>query len=184
QQDRNKARVICEELLNDPAARNHRAQVYYQRGLVNKSDKDFAAARSDFEAAMGVQPESRYAALAGIELALLTADEGALEDALTQLRAIASTRVDAVGAEAQYRTGELLAHARRYAEAREALLRVGYVFADDASLWNARSLLSLGRINEAEARNEEARRYYEKVITQYGGSDEAREAQTRREMLK
>ena len=182
QQDRNKALVICQEVLTDPGARTFRAEAYYRKGLVHKADKKFAEARQAFESARSAQPEDRYAVLSSIELAVLTAEDGKLEEALGLLREIASTRVDAVGAEAQFHIGELLMHEHRYDEAREALLRVGYVYTD-AGLWHASALLRLGRISEAEAKTEEAKQYYGKVLEQYGGSEQAREARTRLEIL-
>jgi TolA-binding protein len=68
-------------------------------------------------------------------------------------------------------------------EAREALLRVGYVFAD-AATWNACALLQLGRNAEAAGDVSAARGHYEKTIREYSGTDEAKEAQRRLEMLK
>ena len=183
QQDRSKALAISEEVLADPSARPFRSQLHYRRGLIFKTDKQYDMARKEFESARTAQPQDRAASLAAVELAVLTAEEGKLEKGLSDLHAIASTRVDVVGAEAQYHIGELLTRAERWEEAQEALLRVGYVFAD-ASLWNARALLLLGRNAEAQGKHGDARMHYEKVLKQYAGSDEAREAQRRMEMLK
>ncbi len=183
QQDRNKALATCQDLLSDPVARGARARIYYKRGLTYKADGNPTAARQDFSAAQAAQPQDPYAVLSAIELAVITAQDGNLDDAVASLTTIASSRVDAIGAEAQYRMGEELWNARRYAEAEETLLRVGYVFAD-ASIWDARALLLLGRVDEALDKNDEARLHYRKVIEQYAGSDEAGDAQTRLEMMK
>ncbi|MBN1448297.1 MAG: tetratricopeptide repeat protein, partial [Bacteroidetes bacterium] len=183
QQDRSKALAISEDLLSDPAARSVRSRIHYRRGLIWKADKNYPTARREFESARKAQPQDRHAALAAIELAVLSAEEGDLETGISQLRAIASSRVDAVGAEAQYRIGVLLGEAGRREEAREALLRVGYVFAD-AATWNARALILLGRNAEADGDVPTARGHFEKVLREYAGTDEAKEAQRRLEMLK
>jgi TolA-binding protein len=183
QQDRNKALLLSQELLADPAARGARARVYYKRGLTYRADRNFTAARQDFESARQAQPNDPYAVRASIEHAMITADEGQTDAALAALAAIAGSRVDDIGAEAQYRAGEILWNARRLPEAEEALLRVGYVFAD-AAMWNARALLLLGRVAETQGKMDAARRHYEKVVQEYAGSDESRDARTRLEMLK
>lgn len=182
QQDRNKALAIGEEMLKESYTRGYRSQIYYRRGLAYRADKDFAAARTEFESARSAQPQDRYAALARVEIAVLTAEEGQLEKALDELRAIATTRVDVIGAEAQYRMGSLLVDAKRNDEATEAFLRVGYVF-KDSELWNAKALLSLGRIKEAGGDRAGAKEHYQKVVVQYGGTNEAREAERRLEIL-
>lgn len=182
-QDRNAALALCQQLLDDPTARSARARVYYKRGLTHRADRNFAAARADFEAAWKAQPDNPYASRAAIEHAIIVAEEGALDSALASLRAIATSRVDDIGAEAQYRMGELLWNARRHAEAEEALLRVGYVFAD-AALWHARALLLLGKVDESLGKNDAARQHYQKLLSDFSGSDEANEARTRLEMLR
>ena len=183
QQDRNKALALCQELLNDPAARGARARVYYKRGRTYRADGNHTAAKQDFEAAQQVQPEDPYALRSAIEHAIITSEEGKTDDALAALSAIAGSRVDDIGAEAQFRKGELLWNARRLPEAEEALLRVGYVFAD-AGMWNAHALLLLGKVDEAQGKTDAARAHYQKVVQEYAGSDEAGEARTRLEILK
>lgn len=181
-QDRNTALALCQQLLDDPSARTSRARAYYKRGLTHRADRNFAAARADFAAAQKAQPEDRYAQRAAIEHAIIIAEEGAVDSATTALAAIATSRVDDIGAEAQFRMGELLWNARRHAAAEEALLRVGYVFADAAG-WNARALLLLGKLDESLGKNDAAKRHYQKLVSEFSGSDEANEARTRLEIL-
>ncbi|MFZ1729778.1 MAG: tetratricopeptide repeat protein [Bacteroidota bacterium] len=183
QQDRKKALTLCQELLADPSARSVRARVYYKRGLTYKADGNTAAASKDFEEAQAAQPLDPYSVRSAIEHALIEAQDAKVDEAVASLSSIASSRVDAIGAEAQYRMGEELWNARRYAEAEEALLRVGYVYAD-ASIWNARAFLLLGRVDEAQGKNDAARAHYRHVIQDYAGSDESNDAQTRLEMMK
>lgn len=182
-QKRDEALRLCGELLDNPKARPHRSRLFYRRGIIYRSNKLFQEARKDFEAAIQAQASDDYAVLAEIEMSVMKADEGQLDEALSRLGRIATSRVDAVGAEAQYRIGDLLINARRHGEAEEALLRVGYVFAD-AAPWNARALLLLGRLYEEQEKTEKARDMYSKVLTRFSGSDEARESSRRLEMLR
>jgi TolA-binding protein len=182
-QDRNAAMQYCEEILVHPRGRVHRARALYRRGLSYKSEKKFMEARADFTEAKTAQTGEKYAVLSEIELALLDAEEGSLDKALSALDAVAASRSDVVGAEAQYRKGELLAGAARREEAEEALLRVGYVF-PDAMPWTARALLRLGMLHEEFGANAKARSAYERITVEYAGSEEARTATRKLETVR
>ncbi|MBR9977768.1 MAG: tetratricopeptide repeat protein, partial [Bacteroidetes bacterium] len=160
-----------------------RARIYYMRGMTYRMDGNVPAARQDFLAAREAQPGDPYAVRAAIEHAVLLAEDGDADAAVSALTNIATARVDAIGAEAQYRQGMILRNAGRLPEAEEALMRVGYVFAD-AAPWNARALLMLGKVSEEMEKNEAAREHYRKVIQQFAGSREAEEARTRLEMIR
>ncbi len=182
-QDHTKALEYCEQILSHPLGRTHRSRVLYRRGLIRRTEKKFAEARVDFETARTAQPAEKHAVLADIELALLDAEEGALEKALTRLDAVATSRSDAAGAEAQFRKGELLAGAARTEAAEEALLRVGYVF-PDAMPWTARALLRLGMLYEEQAQMPKAKSTYERITAEFAGSDEAHTAARKLETLR
>ena len=118
-----------------------------------------------------------------MQLALLDADEQKPDSALRRLEGIAGSRVDVSGSESQYHIGNILLREKKFAEAEEALLRVGYVYAD-ATPWTSRALLLLGRGYETQGQMDKAREMYRKVREQFAGSDEAAEAERRMEMAK
>ncbi len=182
-QDRSQALTHCEQLLAHPRARQHKARALYRRGLIHRSEKKFTEARADFEASRAAQPQDVHAVLSEIELSLLDADEGRLDDALLRLDKVATSRTDVAGAEAQFRKGELLAGAGRVEAAEEALLRVNYVF-PDAMPWTARALLRLGKVYEEHGTVDKARSTYRKLTTDFAGSDEAAEASRKLEVLR
>lgn len=104
------------------------------------------------------------------------------DSARAELRKIAETREDDLGAEAQYRIGELYLREKRYNDAVSAFLRSKTAFAGVED-WYTLALLNLGACYEELKQKELATEMYRLVIAQHGDDDFAKTAQTRLDKL-
>ena len=92
-----------------------------------------------------------------------------------RLQAVIARRTDEVGAEAQYRIGELEAIRGEYREAVTQLLRVKYVYPGAAD-WIARAFLKLGECYIALRETAKAKEAYLAVISLHKEDEFGREA--------
>ncbi|MBL0175249.1 MAG: tetratricopeptide repeat protein [Ignavibacteria bacterium] len=173
--------IYTDMLLRGDASRPQ-AELLYLRGRAYATDANVVEAREDFLHASEIGGDDTHAALSVIELGRLEARAGRVDSALALLTALATSRTDDVGAEAQYRIGDILADANRNADAEKALLRVRYSFASSAS-WAAQSMLRLGSLYERQGNRAKAKETYTALVARYDGSEAATEAKTRLERL-
>lgn len=106
------------------------------------------------------------------------------DSARTQFLRLATTRNDELGAESQYRVGELFQREKRYNEAVEAFLKNKLNFAGIED-WYTLSLLNAGACYESLKQNDFAKEMYRLVVVRRGGEgdDFGKTAQQRLEKL-
>lgn len=167
-----------DELLSDKRSQNRIAEVSYKKGLAHLRNHDDEKAWTSFQRAIEEGRGNNFSELATIERARLKARKGNIDEAITDLTNIATTRADDIAAQAQYTIGDVLADAGNSVEAEKALLRVEYVF-PEATLWIARAQLRLGNLYETQKNEDKAKRTYEKLIATFSGTPEAQEAAIR-----
>jgi TolA-binding protein len=126
-------------------------------------------ARVEFEAAVKEGEASKNAshlARARLGLGRARIETGDLEGGIAALRAAASTRNGAVGAEAQFRIADSAFARRDYGRAIEEHLRVTLLFAAHPA-WAARSQYQLGEAYRLQGDHAEAKAAYRKCVETY-----------------
>jgi TolA-binding protein len=104
------------------------------------------------------------------------------DSARTQLALVVAARTDELGAEAQYRIGELYQREKRFEDAVQAYLKNKSAFAGIED-WYTLALTNMGACYEALKRFEEARETYRLIIAQRGEDDFGRAARERLEKI-
>ncbi|TAE28755.1 MAG: outer membrane protein assembly factor BamD [Candidatus Kapaibacterium sp.] len=104
------------------------------------------------------------------------------DSARAQFLVLASSRNDELGAEAQYRTGELFQRDKRFREAIEAFLKTTTAFAGQED-WHTLALLNAGACYEALKQNDLAKETYRLVLMRRPDDDFGKTAQQRLEKL-
>ncbi len=182
EQEADSALLIFDRLLEESATASWHQEARLGRARALVASKDVAQGRQDLASVIAEDPTSESAAQAVIERAKLDARDGQVDQALTALDSLASSRTDGMGARALVLAGNFLFAEERWEDAEKTLLRVGYVFPEEGASVS-QSYLLLGRVYEAQRQLDKARQYYRKTVEQFGGSDAAEEAQRRLEKL-
>ncbi len=104
------------------------------------------------------------------------------DSARAQFLILATSRNDELGAEAQYRRGELFQRDKRYTEAIEAFLKTTTAFAGQED-WHTLALLNAGACYEALRQTDLAKEMYRLVLTRRSEDDFGKTAQQRLEKL-
>lgn len=178
EQDPETALALYDALQQQGLIAHTTAELEFDRGRAHTMNGADDAALAAYAAARAAADEPNFADRGTIEAARILARRGSVDTALALLAPIAASRIDDVGAEAQYRTGDLLANAQRSAEAEKAWLRVGYVYPESAE-WSGKALLDLGAMYEARDKGAKAAETYRTLIVKYPGTAAAGEAQNR-----
>ena len=121
----------------------------------------------------------RIATSAQLGLGRLAEDRNELEAAERLYREVADAASNETGAEAQYRLGRLLRLTERHNEALTELDRIPTLYSGYPD-WVAQSYLEQARTYNQMGQTGEAQRLYDRVISSYGGTPFAEEAQEER----
>jgi tol-pal system protein YbgF len=154
------------------------SEAFYNIGKIYLSENDAASAERYFLRSSGYKNNNIYADKSRIELAFLLLKNNESRKAIEMLENISSTRTDNVGAEAQYRIGEIYYSAGNYKDALAAFLRIKYLFPKENDLI-AMSMLKAGLCYEAMDDMENAKKIYNDVVKLKCSDTYIKEAQTR-----
>jgi TolA-binding protein len=140
-------------------------------------------AKSDFETVVQKHTGTEYADKSLVGIGRILQGQGELSSAIETYRQVASKRNDDIGAEAQFRIGEALAHQTNLKEAVTQLLRVKYVYPGSLD-WIARAYLKLGDCYEKLDDVGKAREAYQSVLHSHKEDEFGKEADKRMKGLK
>jgi TolA-binding protein len=140
-------------------------------------ERKFAESRKRFEAFLGRHPGSPSAYRARFGIAWAAENTGRHDEAMKLYREVARETATPTGARAQFQLGQCLVAKKNHKDAIAEFLQVaaGYRYPE----WTSRALLQAAGCFEALGDAENARKYYEEVVTGYPGRDEARLARER-----
>ena len=154
----------------------------YQKGRCYRLMGEDEKALAQFQALSRNYPASLFAGRGQVQVGLIYYEEKRYQESLDVLNAVASSRTDVMGAEAQYSVGLAYFAMEKYADATAAFLRVKYVY-PDASEWIARAYLKLGETYELTKDFGKARDAYQMVLNSNRENEYGRDAEARLKKL-
>jgi TolA-binding protein len=163
---------------NDDAA----VRAAFERATMREARGDTTAAILQYRTVADRYPGTDYGDRCRFRVAMYFRQNNLFDSARTHLTRLATSRNDELGAEAQYRIGELFQREKRYAEALEAFLKNKTAFTGLED-WYTLALLNAGACYEALRQNDLAKEMYRLVSTRRSGDDFGKTAQQRLEKL-
>jgi tol-pal system protein YbgF len=154
------------------------AEASYMKGRVFWENGDLQEAKNQFEFVIQKQPASDAAARSKVSLAQMSLKAGDVAKAQTFAQEVATSRNDAIGAEAQYLIASIFAERREWQNAVTAYLRVRYVFPSFEE-WVTKAYLGLGIAHENLKDIPKAREAYQNALRLKKDEQSVAEAQRR-----
>ena len=156
--------------------------VAYLKGMVFYDNGASEEAKAQFEYVISRYPSTVQADRARVGLARVELRERDYASAQTLAQKVATSRVDEVGAEAQYLSGAVYAENKEWQNAITAFLRVRYVFPGQEE-WLAKAYLGLGQAYEELKDPQKAKEAYQNALKLQKEGDVAIEASRRLKVL-
>ena len=153
------------------------AEALFYIGKIYLNNKDTLNAEKSFIHSSSFV-NNVFADRSKIELAAIYLNKKEKYKAIEIIESVASSRTDNIGAEAQFRLGEIYFNEGDYKQAITEFMRIKYIFPKESDLV-AHSLLKVGQCYEATNDIASAKKIYKEIIKLGGSSDYTKEAQNR-----
>jgi TolA-binding protein len=173
---------ILKEAINAQPSSNRVAELLYLQGINLEKDNKQAEAYSLFNEILNNYEGSLFVAKAKIELGMIELQRGNYDKAQSYLKEVGETRLDDIGAQAQYLYGLSLFDQNRIDEAISAFVRVRSVFVAFDE-WYTKSLLKLGDCYVKMKDNKQARELYKAVLNRHQNDEYSKEAKKKLNQL-
>lgn len=150
-------------------------EVIFEKAKVQIETADIPGAYKTFGEIITYYDETIFAAKSKIELGILEMVRGQYENAGGYFRDLGESRLDDLGAQAQYLLGVTLFEQKKYSDAISAFVRVRSIFST-YDLWYSKSLIMLGDCYAKLNDKKQAREMYRAVISRHSKDELGAEA--------
>jgi TolA-binding protein len=173
---------ILKEAIDAQPSSNRVAELLYLQGINLEKDNKQTEAYSAFDQIINNYEGSLFVAKAKVELGIIELQRNNFDKAQSYLKEVGETRLDDIGAQAQYLYGLSLFNQNRMDEAITALVRVRSVFVAFDE-WYTKSLLKLGDCYVKMKDNKQARELYKAVLSRHQNDEYSKEAKKKLNQL-
>ncbi len=156
--------AVLDRLESDYGTLEPASEGAYLRALILEDSGDLLQTVGQLERNLTKYAGTTAADRSRIKLSTIFLREGNVERSLALATAVATSRTDELGAEAQYIIGTGLAQQGKLEEAITAFLKVRYVFRR-FDLWMAKTSLAMGEVYERLREPQRARESYRRVLS-------------------
>jgi tetratricopeptide (TPR) repeat protein len=182
QKEYDKSFKVLDRAEKELAGTEFAPQAAYLRGLVFFENGALEDAKSKFEFVVSKFPSTIEADRARIGLTRIALRDKDYAGAQSLAQAVATTRTDDVGAEAQYLSGIAYAQSGDVQSSVTAFLRVRYVFPSH-EVWLAKAYVGLGQLYEQTKDLVKAKESYQEALKILKSGDEFDTATQRLKLL-